>query len=185
MKKYLTPGNILFYALLIAMLVPTSRKFIQVNLLRVLSFAPNMEESSDQVYDDSELQMYLINESGERTDLSSLSNKALFVNIWATWCPPCIAEMPSIDELYERTSDDIAFIVASGEPIDKISAFKKKNGYSFPVYQIAGPLPEIMTRTNSIPSTYIFSKDRKLIVNHTGGKNWAKESFIKELLAHI
>ena len=185
MKKYLTPGNILFYALLIAMLIPPSRKFIQVNLLRVLSFSPDMEEPSQQIYDGSELQMFLIDETGKRADLSLLENKALFVNIWATWCPPCIAEMPSIDELYDRTSKDIAFIVASGEPIDMISAFKKKNGYSFPVYQIAGPLPEIMTKTNSIPATYIFSKDRKLIVNHTGGKNWAKESFIKELLAHI
>jgi len=167
------------------MLIPMSRKFIQVNLLRVLSFAPNIEATSDEQFSAADLQMYLIDEAGERVDLRTLDDKALFINIWATWCPPCIAEMPSIDKLYERTSGEIAFVVASGEPIDKITAFKKKNGYSFPVFQIAGPLPEIMTKTNSIPATYIFSKDRKLLVNHTGGKNWARESFIKELLAHI
>jgi len=180
-KKHFSLSNIFFYLLLLAMIIPQSRKFIQVNVLRLLNFPPKIEEVNAPTLQPADLQLQLRSESGEIISLADLRDKGLFVNIWATWCPPCIAEMPSIDEFYSQASNDLHFIVASNEPIDKIKAFKQKNSYSFPIYQIISPLPRIMSESNSIPATYILSRDHKLIVQHYGAKNWANASFIKEL----
>lgn len=56
----------------------------------------------------------LINENGELVSTETLKGKTVFVNLWATWCPPCVAEMPSIESLYSQTTNEQnAFVLIS------------------------------------------------------------------------
>jgi thiol-disulfide isomerase/thioredoxin len=111
-------------------------------------------------------------------------DQVVFINFWATWCPPCIAEMPTIEKLYQRYKDKIGFAMISNEDIETIADFKNRNKYTFPVYQIEMEIPEIFN-LSSIPITFIISPDRKIALKHVGGADWNHEdviNFLDELI---
>ncbi len=112
----------------------------------------------------------MVNLQGKQVAFGSLKGKVVFLNIWATWCPPCIAEMPNIQKLYEKVgSDKIAFVMLSVDEggMDKVKKFIDKKGYTFPVYMPAGPFPQEFY-SNAIPTTFIISPDGKIVAKQEG-----------------
>lgn len=124
----------------------------------------------------------LINATGDVIDLSSFKGKKVFVNLWATWCPPCVEEMPSIQQLYNQTQNsNTEFVMISLDKnfnIAKQWAQKKK--YSLPLYFPSGDLPELF-QVSGIPTTFIFDEEGKLIFSQVGGDNYSKPKFVKML----
>jgi thiol-disulfide isomerase/thioredoxin len=122
---------------------------------------------------------------GRPLDIESLANKVVFLNIWATWCGPCRAEMPTIQNLYATLKDrDIAFVMLSidrKDPLKKVKEYISKGKYTFPVYILAG-LPTEQLRVPSIPTTFIISKEGKVIRKEVGMTNFDTEKFKKFLL---
>jgi len=179
-------SNAFFYLFVVLMLFPSSRKAIQVQIVRISTFAPSLNNNSShhEKIAEGDWSMKLLTENGDIIDLEDLRNKSLFVNIWATWCPPCVAEMPSINELFLEVNN-MNFALISREPIEKLKSFKQSRGYNFPVFQMMSASPERLSRSNSIPATYILSADGKLLLEHQGAKNWSSNKFIKELLPLI
>jgi thiol-disulfide isomerase/thioredoxin len=108
---------------------------------------------------------------GGSTRLSALKGKFVLLNFWATWCPPCRAEMPSIEALWRKTKDKPFAIVAvsSGEKAEDVRAFIAKNGYSYPVYLDASGSMSSYFGARSIPTTYLIDKDGKAIAGAVGG----------------
>ncbi|WP_242916452.1 TlpA disulfide reductase family protein [Pontibacter liquoris] len=107
---------------------------------------------------------------GKTVSFESLKGKVIFMNLWATWCPPCIAEMPNIQKLYEKVgSDKIAFVMLSLDEggMDKVKKFISKKGYTFPVYMPAGQLPQEFY-SNAIPTTFIISPEGKIVAQQEG-----------------
>lgn len=107
---------------------------------------------------------------GKSVSFESLKGKVVFVNIWATWCPPCIAEMPNIQSLYEKVdSDKIAFVMLSVDEggMGKVKKFIDKKGYSFPVYMPASQFPQEF-QSNAIPTTFIISPEGKIVAKQEG-----------------
>jgi thiol-disulfide isomerase/thioredoxin len=107
---------------------------------------------------------------GKTINFESLQGKVVFMNIWATWCPPCIAEMPNIQRLYEKVgSDKIAFVMLSVDEagMEKVKKFIDKKGYTFPVYMPASQFPEEFY-SNAIPTTFIISPEGKIIAKQEG-----------------
>ncbi|GGK78845.1 TlpA family protein disulfide reductase [Rufibacter glacialis] len=107
---------------------------------------------------------------GKVVAFESLKGKVIFLNIWATWCPPCIAEMPNIQRLYEKVgSDKIAFVMLSVDQkgIDKVKKFITRKGYTFPVYMPASQLPEEFS-SPAIPTTYIISPAGQIVAQQKG-----------------
>jgi len=121
---------------------------------------------------------------GEKINLAkSFEGKAVFLNFWATWCPPCVAEMPSIDALYGRCGDRVGFACVTSEGRETVQDFLKTKRHSLPVYLIRGE-PPVAFRTNGIPATFVISKERKVVLRHVGGADWADETvaqFIESL----
>ena len=113
--------------------------------------------------------MPLITFSGEQLSLSQFKNKTIFLNFWATWCPPCIAEMPNIQSLFDDiASDSIIFVMVSlDEDKEKARKFIQKKEYTFPVYLLAGRQPGVYNST-TIPTTYIISPDGEIVSEHRG-----------------
>lgn len=107
---------------------------------------------------------------GKQVTFESLKGKVIFLNIWATWCPPCIAEMPNIQKLYDKVgSDKIAFVMLSvdEEGLPKVKKFIDRKGYTFPVYVPASQFPEAFY-SQAIPTTFIISPEGKIIARQEG-----------------
>ena len=118
---------------------------------------------------------------GNVTSLKALEGKVIFINLWATWCPPCIAEMPSIDKLYDTVGDDVAFVMLSlDRKFETAIAFNERKGYGFPIYAPADNIPA-MYNTNSIPSTYVIDAKGNLALTHRGMADYSAPEFIEFL----
>lgn len=116
--------------------------------------------------------------------------KTVFLNYWATWCPPCRREIPDIVELAKEYGDKVVFIgialenestPAAGQKL--VSAFATKSGMNYvnlvAVGDIQGPISALYSPVETIPTTFIFGKDGKVAQRIDGSTN--KESFLMEL----
>ncbi|RZK61932.1 MAG: TlpA family protein disulfide reductase, partial [Pedobacter sp.] len=93
---------------------------------------------------------------------------------WASWCPPCIAEMPSIDQLYAKYKGDnqvVFLIVDIDGKIEASMKFMQKRKFEMPVYVPAGATP-VDYFSGSIPTTLIFDKTGNIVFKHTGAADY-------------
>lgn len=119
------------------------------------------------------------------TTLDSLRGKVVVMNFWATWCPPCIREMPSLNILFLdlKSNKKIVFMAIDVDvDIKGAAKFMAKNKFDLPLYTLHTPLP-VELETNSIPMTVILDKNGKVAAKHTGmvdfGNQNIKASLIK------
>ena len=104
-------------------------------------------------------------------DLASYKGKTIFLNFWATWCKPCITEMPSIERAKQILSkENIVFLAASDESFDKIRKFKEKHEFTFLFVRLESGLETL--NIYSLPTTFVFSPEGELVINEVGAKAW-------------
>ncbi len=120
---------------------------------------------------------------GKVLPLSALKGKVVFINFWATWCPPCIHELPSIDQLRQSLKDhkDIVFLMVDVDgDMEKSSAFMAENKYDLPLYIAAGDIPaEFLGQ--SIPTTVIMDKAGKIVERLEGSRDYGTPEIKKAL----
>lgn len=125
---------------------------------------------------------------GELINLSAQQGKVVFINFWATWCPPCIAEMPSIQELYTsfKDNDQVLFLLVDVDNNPERSLkFMEKGKYDLPVHTPASPIPPSFLG-GAIPTTLVLNKKGEVVFKHEGMGDYAApefQSFIRELTA--
>ncbi|MEO7486351.1 MAG: TlpA disulfide reductase family protein [Ferruginibacter sp.] len=119
---------------------------------------------------------------GTILNLTDLKGKKLFINLWATWCPPCKAEIPSIEKLYEKVDkESTAFILLSlDDDFETAKKFVKANKMQVPVYYPAENLPALFN-TEGIPATFIFNEKGGLIKMNNGMEDYDTEAYVKLL----
>ncbi|MFK5878116.1 MAG: TlpA disulfide reductase family protein [Flavobacteriaceae bacterium] len=119
-------------------------------------------------------------------DFESAKGKVVFINFWATWCPPCRAEMPSIQKLYTDYGDKVEFVFLTNEmESDKVNSFLDKNKYSLPAFNSYTNPPKEFN-VSAIPATFILNKEGKIVMHAVGAVDWNSDNFRKildELLA--
>jgi thiol-disulfide isomerase/thioredoxin len=164
--------DIVFIILITLILIPITRKEVSVFLIRTTAFPPSMLDSDKQfTIDEATLQWQLLDYNGNTYKFEDLLNKPIFVNFWATWCPPCNAELPTIADLYNDVKDQVNFILVSYEKPDVVRAFAKKHGYSdLPFFYAQLPPPDFESQT--IPTTFIVTKNKKVVLKKTGAARW-------------
>ena len=132
-------------------------------------------------FPNADFNLQLIDKDGNTTSLAELKGKVIFLNFWATWCPPCIAEMPSIDKLHEEMGDEVEFVMLSlDQDFEKAKAFDKRKGYDLPIYAPASNLPP-MFQSSAIPTTFIIDADGNLVLTHEGMADYSDPEFKKFL----
>jgi len=106
---------------------------------------------------------------GLSLDLNSHKESVIFLNFWATWCPPCRAEMPDIVRLYNDFNDtDLRFVLVSlDNNVETIESYLKKSGYDVPVYRPHGSIPESYG-TSTIPVTMVIDRSGRIAFRHEG-----------------
>lgn len=116
---------------------------------------------------------------GKELDVTGIKGKVIFLNFWATWCPPCVAEMPGIQGLYDRVkSEEIFFMCVSEEDGTKITKFVEERGYTFPIYTLIGKRPQVF-ETRGIPVTFIISQEGQIVFKHVGAAKWDDKTSIE------
>lgn len=119
--------------------------------------------------------------SGEEVTFDTMKERVVFINFWATWCPPCVAEMPDIHSLYKEKGSEVEFVMISLDQNEqKAKDFIERKGFEFPVYFLRSELPSSYD-THSIPTTYVIGKDGLIKVENHGMAKYSSESF-KEFL---
>lgn len=175
-------SNILLLLFIILLLIPQTRKPLQVGVNRLISFSPSAV-AEDQRQTLKDYHWTLVNMNEEPVNLNQSLGEVVVINIWATWCPPCIAEMPSFQKLYNQYGERIDFYFISSEETEKIQMFLDKKNYRLPVYQPLTQAPHALN-SNSLPTTYVISRKGTIVVNKTGAANWNDSGF-KDLLEDL
>ncbi len=122
--------------------------------------------------------------AGNRIPFDQFKGKVVFLNLWATWCGPCRAEMPSIQSLYEKVDKEkIVFVMLSIDresDIKKVSDYMTTKKFTFKAYLPSGQLPSLLD-VPSIPTTFIISKDGQVVKKEVGSTRYDTPKFQKFL----
>jgi len=115
----------------------------------------------------------------ETLTLSDMRGSVIFVNVWASWCPPCIAEMPTIESLYSelRDHDNIRFILLSmDEEKERAVNFMENRNFETPYMFPASQIPSAL-RGTVLPTTYVISKEGQVIYEKRGIADYSTAPF--------
>lgn len=151
---------------------PTLDDQPQETAASVVNYAPDFE---------------VLDKDGNSVKLSDFRGKPVVLNFWATWCPPCKAELPDFDEAAATYGDKVHFLMVNltdggRDTVDGVKAFVAENGYTFPVYFDTTYSAANAYRVYSIPTTYLINADGEIIGRKEGMMTGAElEAWIKKL----
>ena len=158
-------------------------KYVQEIMDKPELSAPDPEEM-DVTTIDFESNMLLFNDlEGNEFSLRDFENKVLFINYWATWCNPCLAEMPNMAELYNqyKENDNIVFLYLSKEDADTIIDYIPKDDSlgQLPIYKVV--TDDDLFSTRGIPTTFIVNRNGEIVIKDVGSAVWNDQSVIDYL----
>lgn len=170
-------NGLFIIVMLVLIFNPNAKAFLIKGLMQVGFFRPDIDDKNEM--QEMAADAVFKNTSGKAVSLSSLKGKVVFLNFWATWCPPCIAEMPSINEMYKSFSNrtDIVFIMVDADSnLNIAQAFMKAHEYTLPLYVAnSGTSSDLFTST--LPSTIIINKKGNIVFKETGAANYNTKQF--------
>lgn len=149
------------------------------------------DESTKEEEKISPINFTLKDQYGNEHTLSNYKGKTVFLNFWATWCPPCRAEMPYIEELYKEYNNNEADVVILGVASpnlgdegteDYIKEFLDKEGFTFPVVFDEGGSMMYKYGMGSLPSTLIIDKEGYVSLYYPGGMD---KDTMKRLIGRV
>jgi thiol-disulfide isomerase/thioredoxin len=142
--------------------------------------APNLE--SGVTHGRAEFAWTLRDLDGKPVDFAQFRGRTVFLNLWATWCDPCVAEMPSINRLAANPRlKDVAFLCVSVEDDPRaVARFTREHGLTVPVY-LGGAEAPAPFRTNGIPATFLIDARGTIVAREIGSANWDDESVVAKL----
>ncbi len=188
-KEKLTLSNIftgIIVIFVLAMLLsPDFKGLMTQNLMKIGLFQPEVpkgptDELAAGISANSKSEEILFkNPDGEIIELSDQKGKVVFINFWATWCPPCIAEMPSINKLYSefRDNEKVMFLMVDVDNNRTSSQkFMDKKKFELPVYTPASSIPSSYM-SGAIPTTLVLNKYGKVVFKHEGMGDFSNEEF--------
>lgn len=179
--------------------IPDTKAWVSRGLMNIGLFKPNLERVEPPAGNalasavetpalPAQPSVYFADGEGNRIDAANQQGKVVFVNFWATWCPPCIAEMPAIDKLYQqfKDNDNVVFVLADVDgKYEQSKQFMDDRKLGLPVHLPAGQIPE-QWLGNAIPTTLILDKQGRVAARHEGMADYSRPEvaeFIRALLA--
>lgn len=121
----------------------------------------------------------LVDLNGRSINLRKYKGKTVFINFWATWCKPCIEEMPYIANAQNILGNEVVFLLASSETIEQIVDFRDKNYYKFNYARIEN---SESLNIQVLPTTFIISPGGNLSFLETGLRKWDDKNNINLIL---
>lgn len=115
-------------------------------------------------------ELTLKNLDGEEESLSDYRGSVVLVNLWATWCPPCKAELPVLEAYYEKHAADGFVIIGieDGEPPEQVAAFVQGWGLTYPIWTDQTAAGEAAFRVRGLPSSFVIDRNGTVRLAWTG-----------------
>ena len=127
-----------------------------------------------------QLKTSLVDLNQNKVNLTSFEGKMIVINYWATWCGPCIKEMPELKRAEEILQNyNYTFLLISDETISKISAFKNEKKFDFNFLKSVNS--NEINGIYSLPTTYIFDENGKKVETFVGVVAWDSQQIINKL----
>lgn len=178
-------GNILFIVLLLFFVFNTDVKsWVLRQLVSIGLF--NAEIKKDAHIKNSlqnDLSFSFSDANGKQISTTDLKGKVVFINFWASWCPPCRAEMPSLYALYNKFKDDDRFVflfISEDEDLSKARSYLQKKEFDIPLATSAG-IVSSQIFSGTLPTTVVLDKEGKLILKQEGIAGYNTPGFIQQL----
>jgi thiol-disulfide isomerase/thioredoxin len=154
-------------------LLPDGRILLQRGLLMTGVFGSVERNASVEVSSES-WQWELSDRKGQYARLEDFKGKPIFLNFWATWCPPCNAELPYIVETIEESKADVVFLLVTSESPEKVEAFLTRKQLDIPVYFMHN-YPGSELEAPALPTTFVIDADGRVIHRSKGMRKWSAE----------
>ncbi|MFB5946462.1 TlpA family protein disulfide reductase [Albibacterium profundi] len=196
LKDKISLSNIFTGVLVIFVLAmlfsPDFKGLVTQNLMKVGLFQPDVPNGSSEEMaagisaNENNEEILFKDPAGYVIELSDQKGKVVFINFWATWCPPCIAEMPSINKLYSELKDNdkvVFMMVDVDNNRGKSEKFMEKRDFDLPVYTPASSIPSSYM-SGAIPTTLVLNKYGKVVFKHEGMGDFSNNEF-KEFLTKL
>jgi len=156
----------------------TLQGLLIVSLFMACSTSSQKERASQQ--EEISNQLRLVDLNGNAIDFSHFKKKVIFINFWATWCAPCIKEMPSLENMQAKlASESIEFLHASNESINVIRAFRTNMRYAFNYARLDMSLESL--NIYALPTTYIIDQHGNTLFAETGTRVWDSDASINKI----
>lgn len=120
--------------------------------------------------------------NGKMVSLADYRGHVVLVNIWATWCPPCVDEMPSMEKLYqELKGENFEILAVSIDALGTkaVAPFMKKYNLSFPALMDPDGAIKTLYQTTGVPESFIIDKQGILVEKIIGPRNWAEPEVVR------
>ncbi len=158
-------------------------KYVQEIMEKPELSVPDPEEMEVTTIDFESNMLLFKDLEGNEFSLRNFENKVLFINYWATWCNPCLAEMPSMAELYNqyKENNNIVFLYLSKEDADTIIDYipKDESLGQLPIYKVV--TDDDLFSTRGIPTTFIVNRNGEIVVKDVGSAAWNDQSVVDYL----
>ena len=127
-----------------------------------------------------QLKTSLVDLNQNKVNLTSFKGKKVVINYWATWCSPCIKEMPELKRAEEILQNyNYIFLLVSDETISKITAFKNEKKFDFNFLKSVNSIE--INGIYSLPTTYIFDENGKKVETYIGVVSWDSQQILNKL----
>ena len=129
-----------------------------------------------------DLQGTIADLQGRTMSFGELHGKVVVVNLWATWCPPCRAEMPYLENLWRKFEgeEDFRVLCISTETAEEVRGHPLSASLKMPLYVFTSPVPAEL-QAESLPTTYIFDRQGRVTFGHTGMARWDGDEIVAYL----
>ena len=156
-------------------------RILSLSLLLLISGCKGRGKDKDVIVSDSPFdKVKLTDLENETIDLRKYKGKTIFLNIWATWCKPCLAEMSSIQKAQDILQNKVViFLIASGESTEEINSFRNTHNYNFNYTRIENS-EEL--NIQGLPTTFIFDPQGQLVFAEMGSRKWDEKANITLIL---
>ena len=121
---------------------------------------------------------------GKKISIAEYKGKVIFLNIWATWCPPCVEEMPSMEKLYQKLKGESFEILAVSIDVsgsESVLPFMKKHKLSFPALLDTKGDIKSLYQTTGVPESFIIDKEGIIVEKIIGPRDWASPGAIRSI----
>lgn len=178
-------STLILAALLIALLVsPDAKAWLMRQMIATGIFNSSIEAPAGAGEKTSDAMPFeIMDENGTIINTAQLKGKVVFINFWASWCPPCRAEFPSIQKLYDkyRTHPDLVFLTVNLDDNPELGkVYLSDNHFTIPFLTAVQTIPKEYY-SGSLPTTVVLDRQGRIRLHHTGMADYSRNSFYNQI----